>query len=377
MTDGKRVAFDDNDDDDHHHDDDAVVAATTTAWTSTSTTTTTPTTADRAPTRRHSHHHVRTYTPHTESLVGLFARGVSHYGSFVPVPSVDVIDVGVNGGGDVNGMEVNDLLDKDDDEGEDEDEEDGVNGRTQSSWGFTWTSSRGASFSGEEDEGIMMVPQSSRASLDKMLARLRPALLGSLLFPLYMLVFCFAEASAITRPSRPISSGLRSSLLSPMALAACVGSLFSGPMLISVLGGPGDYPALYPCIDMFMAPFLAQMAVDVDEALVRMRPPGGGGGGGMGAEYDDGDDAAAFLATFAALNAFGMMASGLLCALAGRVRLANLAGFLPFPVLCGFFSSVGLSVWLSAFKVDAGTTVGRALADGTIVEKLGRHVPSL
>jgi hypothetical protein len=36
-----------------------------------------------------------------------------------------------------------------------------------------------------------------------------------------------------------------------------------------------------------------------------------------------------------------------------------------------------LSIWLSAFKVDAGTTVGRALADGTIVEKLGRHVPSV
>jgi hypothetical protein len=371
LTDGRGVAFDDDDD------DDAVVAATTTmASTSTSTSTSTTTATDRAPTRR-SRHHARTYTPHTESLVGLFARRVSDYGSFVPLPragtAVDVVDVEVHGGGDLNCMEVNGLLDYshiddgDDDGGEDEDEEDSGNERTRSSWGFARTSSRGG--------GQKIPPPSSHPSLDKVLARLIPALLGSFLFPLYQLVFCFAEASAITRPSR-LSSGLRSSLLSPMALTACVGSLFSGPMLIAVLGGSRDYPALYPCLDMFMAPFLAQIAVDVDEALVHMRPPQGGGGGGGDAEYDD-DDAAAFLATFAALNALGMLLVGLLCALAGRVRLANLAGFLPFPVLCGFFSSVGLSIWLSAFKVDAGTTVGRALADGTIVEKLGRHVPSV
>jgi hypothetical protein len=368
LTDGKGVAFDD---DDHHDDDDAVVAATTMASTSTSTTTAT----DRAPTRR-SHHHARTYTPHTESLVGLFSRRVSDYGSFVPLPragtAADVVDVEVHGGGDLKCMEVNGLLDHshrddgDDDDGG-EDEEDSGNERTRSSWGFARTSPRGG--------GQKIPPPSSYPPLDKLLARLIPVLLGSFLFPLYQLVFCFAEASAITRPSR-LSSGLRSSLLSPMALTACVGSLFSGPMLIAVLGGRRDYPALYPCLDMFMAPFLAQIAVDVDESLVRMRPPQGGGGGGGDAEYDD-DDAAAFLATFAALNALGMMSSGLLCALAGKVRLANLAGFLPFPVLCGFFSSVGLSIWLSAFKVDAGTTVGRALADGTIVEKLGRHVPSV
>ena len=273
LTDGRGVAFDDDDD------DDAVVAATTTmASTSTSTSTTTAT--DRAPTRR-SRHHARTYTPHTESLVGLFARRVSDYGSFVPLPragtAVDVVDVEVHGGGDLNCMEVNGLLDYshiddgDDDGGEDEDEEDSGNERTRSSWGFTRTSSRGG--------GQKIPPPSSHPSLDKVLARLIPALLGSFLFPLYQLVFCFAEASAITRPSR-LSSGLRSSLLSPMALTACVGSLFSGPMLIAVLGGSRDYPALYPCLDMFMAPFLAQIAVDVDEALVRMRPPRGGGGGG-------------------------------------------------------------------------------------------------
>ena len=373
LTDGKGVAFDDDDDGDD--DDDAVVAATTMASTSTSTTTA----ADRAPTRR-SRHHARTYTPHTESLVTLFARRVSDYGSFVPLPraggtAVDVVDVEVHGGGDLKCAEVNGLLDYshiddgDDDGGEDE-EDSGNEERTRSSW--EWrplrTSSRGG--------GQKIPPPSSHPSLDRVLARLIPSLLGSFLFPLYQLVFCFAEASAITRPSR-LSSGLRSSLLSPMALTACVGSLFSGPMLIAVLGGSRDYPALYPCLDMFMAPFLAQIAVDVDEALVRMRPPQWGGGGGGDAEYDDDDDAAAFLATFAALNALGMILVGLLCALAGSVRLANLAGFLPFPVLCGFFSSVGLSIWLSAFKVDAGTTVGRALANGTIVEKLGRHVPSV
>ena len=51
-----------------------------------------------------------------------------------------------------------------------------------------------------------------------------------------------------------------------MANMACFGSLVVVPILIGVLGG--DYPALYPALDMFMAPFLAKMAMDIDEVLV-------------------------------------------------------------------------------------------------------------
>lgn len=87
-----------------------------------------------------------------------------------------------------------------------------------------------------------------------------------------------------------------------------------------------------------------------------------------------------FLATFVALNAFAMLLSGLLCILASKVKLANLASFLPYPVLCGFFSSVGISVWMSAFKVDTGVGVQKVLASGDfghILNEFGRHLPSL
>lgn len=91
------------------------------------------------------------------------------------------------------------------------------------------------------------------------------------------------------------------------------------------------------------------------------------------------DDMEVFLATFVALNAFGMLLSGLLCILASKVKLANLAGFLPYPVLCGFFSSVGISVWMSAFKVDTGMAVQKVLASGEvmhIIAEFARHLPS-
>ena len=133
-----------------------------------------------------------------------------------------------------------------------------------------------------------------------------------------------------------------------------------------------DYPALYPCLDMFMAPFLAKMAADIDEVLVELRDSEASG--------EDADDTDVFLATFVALNAFGMLLSGVLCVLASKVKLANLASFLPYPVLCGFFSSVGISVWMSAFKVDTGVTIQRVLASGDkvlLLSSFSRHLPSL
>ncbi len=61
--------------------------------------------------------------------------------------------------------------------------------------------------------------------------KLKTTLVGAFLFALYQLVFSFAEASAITRPSHPVSSS--SALLAPMALMACVGSLITCPMFIA------------------------------------------------------------------------------------------------------------------------------------------------
>jgi hypothetical protein len=196
--------------------------------------------------------------------------------------------------------------------------------------------------------------------------QIKTTLIGAVLYSLYSLVFCFAEASAITRPSHPNSD--ESGLLAPMALMGCTATLVTAPIIIAVLGG--DYPAPYPALDMFMAPFLAQMAADVDEVLVEMQND----------TDSERNDMAVFLATFVALNAFGMLLSGALCILASKVKLANLAGFLPYPVLCGFFSSVGISVWMSAFKVDTGVSVQKVLASGNIkyiLVEICRHLPSL
>ena len=197
----------------------------------------------------------------------------------------------------------------------------------------------------------------SQCSAEKM----RPTVIGAVTFSLYQIVFCLAEASVITRPSHPADE--TAELLSPMALMACVGTLASCPMLIAVLGG--DNPALYPCVDMFMAPFLAHMAADIDSKMVE-----------LGLQ----DDTATFIATFVALNSFGVFLSGALCVLAGRIKLANLANYLPYPVICGFFSSVGISLWMSAFKVDTGITIQNALRSNTgaeMLKNLTRHSASL
>ncbi|KAL3797238.1 hypothetical protein HJC23_004530 [Cyclotella cryptica] len=199
--------------------------------------------------------------------------------------------------------------------------------------------------------------------------QIKTTLIGAVLYSLYALVFCFAEASAITRPSHPNSED--SGLLAPMALMGCVGTLVTAPMMTLVLGL--DYPASYPSLDMFLAPFLAQMAADVDEVLVQIRD-------GSESEHAVQNDMEVFLATFVALNAFGMALSGALCILASRVKLANLAGFLPYPVLCGFFSSVGISVWMSAFKVDTGIAFQNVIASKNvqyIFADFFRHIPSL
>jgi hypothetical protein len=86
--------------------------------------------------------------------------------------------------------------------------------------------------------------------------QIKTTFMGALLYSLYSLVFCFAEASAITRPSHPNSE--ESGLLAPMAMMGAVSTLVAAPLIIAALGG--DYPAPYPALDMFLAPFLAKMA---------------------------------------------------------------------------------------------------------------------
>ena len=136
---------------------------------------------------------------------------------------------------------------------------------------------------------------------------------GAFMFLLYHVVFCLANGSAITRPHH--------SILGFMAKQSCVGILFAGPVYIWKLGP--DIPALYPSIDLFLAPLLAQAAAVVDASL------------------RDDDSDAVFFGTFAVLTAIGMFLAGSLLYLAATFKLANLGTYLPYSVLCGFFSAVG------------------------------------
>jgi SulP family sulfate permease len=55
-----------------------------------------------------------------------------------------------------------------------------------------------------------------------------------------------------------------------------------------------------------------------------------------------------------------MLLSGILCVLASKFKLANLGAYLPYPVLCGFFSAVAVMLWMLAFSVDMN---GQKFAD--------------
>ena len=161
---------------------------------------------------------------------------------------------------------------------------------------------------------------------------------GSLTFLLYHVVYCLAQASTITRPHADHSS------VGVMAKMAAVGTLFAGPVFVWELGI--DVPAIYPASDLFLSPFLAQVAADIDASLYQ-----------HGLQNDD----RVFLATFGALSGVGFMASGLLCIMAARIKLANLGSFLPYCVLCGFFTTIGVLIWSLGFSVDTGMKVGEML----------------
>lgn len=167
---------------------------------------------------------------------------------------------------------------------------------------------------------------------------LSSTLTGSLTFLLYHVVYCLAQASTITRPHADHSS------VGVMAKMAAVGTLLGGPVFVLGLGM--DVPAIYPASDLFLSPFLAQVAADIDASLYE-----------HGLQNDD----RAFLATFSALLGAGFLASGMLCILAARVKLANLGSFLPYCVLCGFFTTIGILIWSLGFSVDTGMKVGELI----------------
>lgn len=119
-------------------------------------------------------------------------------------------------------------------------------------------------------------------------------------------------------------------------------------------------------IDLFTAPFLAAIAVLVDEAL-----------------HDDpnidDDDDDYFLASFAFLASLAALMSGTLIVLTGVFKLANLGSYLPFPVLAGFFAAVGVLTWTLAFKIDTHMPIGQVVFSGDwqiIKHAILHHAPS-
>jgi SulP family sulfate permease len=71
----------------------------------------------------------------------------------------------------------------------------------------------------------------------------------------------------------------------------------------------------------------------------------------------------------------------MLLALSGVFKLANLGSFLPFPVICGFFSAVGILTWTLAITVDTGgKTIGYIIKSGDpelVMFTIVHHIPTV
>lgn len=123
--------------------------------------------------------------------------------------------------------------------------------------------------------------------------------------------------------------------------------------------------ASYPSSDLFLAPFLAVMAKDVDSVL---------------ASHKLQNNDTIFFATFDALVTTAMLLGGIVSVLAARIKLANLGNFLPYPVLTGFFSTVGVLIWMLGFSVDSGgIAIAKVLTSGDselIRTSFLHHLPS-
>jgi hypothetical protein len=163
---------------------------------------------------------------------------------------------------------------------------------------------------------------------------------GGLMFVLYHLVFCLTSGSAIQRPHA------KNSMLGLMTKMGALGIMFAAPVYLNNIGN--DIPSLYPTCDLFLAPIFATIAKIIDRDLSEL------------ADLTDEENDEIFLATFGFVSFVGMGLAGCLLILAGVFKLANLGAFLPFPVLCGFFSAVAFRTWNLGFAVD---TSGKSFRD--------------
>lgn len=161
--------------------------------------------------------------------------------------------------------------------------------------------------------------------------KIKTTIVGSLTAVIFQIVYCLAISSAVHRPfsKRPV--------LGQMVRFSAIGPLLGGPIFLSLLGS--TYPALYPMLDVFPAPFFVSMAAIVDEDLFL-----------LGKAEDD----ILFLNTFCMLSSIALILTGILIVIGIKVKIANLASFLPYPVMSGFFTAIGFFCWTLAFSVDTG-----------------------
>jgi len=184
--------------------------------------------------------------------------------------------------------------------------------------------------------------------------------IGGFMFLLFQVVYSLTMGATIIRPhgSAPI--------LGLMTKMAALGIIFGAPVYWLNLR---DVPALYPTVDLFSAPFLANMALIVDQALFEDH------------SVSEEDNDQVFLASFTFLASVSLFVSGSLLVLASVFKLANLGAFLPYPVLCGFFSAVGVLTWTLAFKVDSnGVAASEVFFSGDwglILHAACHHLPSV
>jgi hypothetical protein len=185
--------------------------------------------------------------------------------------------------------------------------------------------------------------------------------IGAFMFLLYHVVFSLSMGATVTRPHGG------SPMLGIMSKMSASGVMFASFVYWWSLSD--DVPALYPAVDLFCAPFLANLAVIVDDTL-----------------YNDDsvspqDNDTVFLATFTFLTCLGLTITATLLMLASVFKLANLGAFLPSPVLSGFFAAVGVLLWTLAVKVDtSGMSVGQVIFSGdwaVVKYALVHHAPSL
>jgi hypothetical protein len=198
---------------------------------------------------------------------------------------------------------------------------------------------------------------------------LRPTTwIGAFMFLLYHIVFSLTMGAAIMRPSHDDTGGGASTpIFGIMTKMSANGVMFAAVVFWWSLSD--DIPALYPAVDLFCAPFLADLAVIVDETLhadENVKPQ---------------DNDAVFLASFTLLVCLGLTITGTLLMLSSCFKLANLGAFLPSPVLSGFFSAIAVLLWALAIKVDTGgISISQILFSGDRDLKLfalKHHLPSV